>query len=174
MLRVGGAAAIAENQHLRSAPEGGEHRIGRSNDRVTDFDGHPVVQTSRIAQHGFNRRQLVHRPSRSGLPRRVGAGGFVSREVRAELLLGHLQRRPSAGPQPNLHGEVLPQRMPSHSSGISSRRRSPWSSKTMPNMSHVSRSSQPAAGHTLCTVGSRATRPVNRDLDAEPRVIDDR
>ena len=43
--------------------------------------------------------------------RRVRARGFVSREVRAKFLFGHLQRLLGARPQANLHGEILPQRI---------------------------------------------------------------
>jgi hypothetical protein len=37
----------------------------------------------------------------------------------------------------------------------------------MPNMSQVSRSSQSAPRHTLCTVGSRAAPPVERHLQTQ-------
>src|SRR3989337_2687680 len=52
------------------------------------------------------------RISAIGLSGGIRASGFVSREVGAEFVLRHLQRLLRTRAQPNLHREILSQRMP--------------------------------------------------------------
>src|SRR5215203_7427938 len=54
MLRVRGAAAVAEDEHLRAAAECGKHCVGCSDHGGNRFTRRTLVQTRGIPQHAFH------------------------------------------------------------------------------------------------------------------------